>query len=432
MLIFMLIVSIGVTTFIIMNRSRKKGANTFTSLLFSIMFFYMIIPLFLLINEEEMSQYTDLQIYLYDYNTSKLFFYQVIVLVFIMIFYLIYNQTINRMSNSKTGFESNTFVIIKYFKLVGWISLIIGGISFILFLGSLGGVRQALAISELARSFNTQLTEFMPYYASLLIIPARLITLVPIFFMTVYLFQPENKRYFIIMICTFPIAVIFYLFNAGRAPLIAYLLCFLIPILKKRIKYPWPIVILTGFVSLPLLDILDSIFLYFSTGVWIEYSTNYSSYLYQFSFPYKNLINSLDIITASGIRYGQDFITSIISFIPGINFSISYDVTTQYFLGENWKSLGGIPNDLITFSIIEFSLLGVVLFSYLLGITLAKIDFKLSKWESNSAYILVISSINILLFLFVQAADIQPLVRSFLLIALVIGVLISSRKVKSK
>ena len=132
----------------------------------------------------------------------------------------------------------------------------------------------------------------------------------------------------------------------------------------------------------------------------------------------------VDITDIYGFRFGQDFITSIIGMIPGINFSVSYENTSLFFGGMNWKLTGGTPNDLLTFSYIEFGIIGIPLIFGILGYVLGKIDKALKIIPQKSIKVLLSSAMALHLFTIIPSADFVSFIRGgFILIFLSIIIL---------
>ncbi len=114
-----------------------------------------------------------------------------------------------------------------------------------------------------------------------------------------------------------------------------------------------------------MLNVLDALFVYFERESFDVSSFDYDAVLWQFAHPYRNLSHSFNIINDYGIAYGSHFVTGLLNFIPGVTMEASYERTCEYYMGVNWRDMYGIPNDIVTFSIIEFGIVGVVVYSFL-------------------------------------------------------------------
>lgn len=153
----------------------------------------------------------------------------------------------------------------KIFSGVGYLTFFIGAVGLVIFFGAFGGVGKALSYGEIVRSFSVSLTDFIPYRASVLYAPARLITVSPIMFMYLLFNRKKKIRDFWFILASLILSILFLLFNSGRGPLIT-LLFPVIFIFDRFFTRPWTASLILGLLLLPLLDILDSLFLFFSYG----------------------------------------------------------------------------------------------------------------------------------------------------------------------
>lgn len=344
-------------------RQNKKVVGMYSGIIFSGTLYYGIVPLLIQIFGNEMNISSIYFVYkgTYDYIFSYLS-----LIIFFVVFYI----------SSKLDVVKRDYIIIadknksvKYLNKFGIFCLLIGGVSLLGFFAALGGISSALQIAEKARSFSTSLDDFMPYYASLLVVPARLVTVAPYcFWSLLYLQEDKKEKTRVYLIISYVLTVMFYLFNAGRAQIIMLILCIIIPIFFNRgITHPWRCIIIIGCLSLSLLDVMDALFVYMQTGEFVLKETNYLDYLKQFAYPINNVFHAFNIGNIFGYRLGKDYFTVFLDLVPGLSFEPSYVVTSQYFSGEKWRILGGTPNDLVTISILEFHVLGLIIVPFVLG-----------------------------------------------------------------
>ena len=420
--------------YLIFNLRKKNKKNNFVGcyagITFGILLYYCIIPIIVILNTEQIiNQFPQEEKFITGRTNWELIFPAILVLVGFFIFNCAYNQSNKKNTKDIIEFNDQRFIFIL--KLVGFFTLIIGGISLIIYFGAFGGIKNAFSYAEIFRSFSTDKTNYISGTYVILIVPARLVTVAPFAF---YLLLKEKqvKNKFIFKICfviSTILAIMYYIFNAGRAPLICFILSFALVYVYKFIKKPWKLIIVIAIFSLPLLDILDSFSLYLQLGNWRKINIGYMNYIYQFMYPFENIINMENITDIFGFRYGQDFITSIIAMIPGINFSASYENTSLFFGGINWKITGGTPNDLLTFSYIEFGIIGIPLIFGILGYMLGKVDNVLKIIPEKTTKILLASAMAIHLFTFVPSADFISFIRGgFIIIFLGIIILYSYRR----
>lgn len=401
---------------------KNKGMGSmYNGILIGGFVYYGFVPLLNELNKNGLMKKNN---YYVDMDTEKYIMIYFMIIIFFCFFYLSSNGYFNK-RNYVFAPANGRFA--QIFKAAGFFCLIVGGLSLALFFAALGGISTALSVAEKARSFTTSLTDFMPYYASLLIIPARLVMVAPYFFCA--LTYMKGKRYRIYTIISLVLAVLFCLFNAGRAPLLALILCFVVPImLKMNIRYAWTIIMIIGVVSMPLLDVLDQLYVYFQKGTFELTGINLASYLNQFSYPINNVFHAFDIGNKYGYRFGKDFITCVLDILPGFTFEPSYVPTSEFIGGARWKVTGGTPNDIITLSILEFHVLGLVIVPWVLG----KISKFVDEFTHNctdirvSRILAAVMAVNS--FLMVANSDPVAIFRAFIMWMIPLTMVLSTTK----
>jgi len=223
------------------------------------------------------------------------------------------------------------------------------------------------------------------------------------------------------------------LYNAGKAPLICFMLSFIVAFLYKYTKRVWLFLIPLAFLSMPLLDVIEEIFRFLEKDTWKGIQIDYLKYLNQFIFPFRTLLNVQQINIEFGLRWGKDFITAILNFIPGVQFPVSYENISMFYGGEEWRIKGGVPRDLITFLYTQFSLLGLPFLFFILGRLLRYIDGGLRNMKENVIAKLIATTICIHIFIIVSSADFESIIRgSFILIILSFLVIISNTNLNFK
>lgn len=410
--IMYLLIGIYILRNLIIKNKKNKSVGCYSGIAVGIIIYYCIVPILTLINSRDfILQYSDVETFIMKKNMWEKIFPMILVIIGFFIYHCAYNQTSKQKGTE--SIEYNSLKIIKISKLTGYITLIIGAISLLIFLRAFGGIKEAFSYAEILRSFSTSLSDYISGSIAILIIPARLITVAPFAFF-ILINERTIKHKYVYIICfiiSFILSIIYFIFNAGRAPLIYFLLSFILVFIYKFIKKPWKIVFLVAIVSLPLLDILDSTSLYLQTGEWRDVDINYISYIYQFIYPFKNILNMTDIVSVYGLRFGRDFMTSIIGLIPGINFPASYENTSLFFSGTDWKTIGGTPNDLITFSYLEFGVVGIPFMFGVLGYISGKIDGIIKNMPNGAVKSMIATTMAIQIFSIIPNADFVAFVR---------------------
>ena len=407
---------------------RNKGtASMYNGVLIGGLIYYGIVPLISEIYKSSMEySYT----YYLNMDTYSYIFTYMYITAFFCIFFI---SSKGYILNRSYVYVANENKLSKYMKLIGYSSLILGGISLLLFFKALGGLSSALSIAEQARSFAISLTDFMPYFASLLVIPARLVTVAPFcFWVLIYLNGRKGKiRYQKYMLLSIVLAALFYLFNAGRAPILAMILCFVVPVMKNmKIKHAWLYTFIIGIAAMPLLDVLDQLFVYMQKGTFDMGETDYLHYLNQFTYPINNAFHAFDIGRTFGFRWGRDFVTAVLDFVPGLSFEPSYIPTSAYIGGPHWHITGGTPNDIITLSILEFHIFGFLIVPFVLGKISKFADEFIRGCPSVKAGRVLATVVAVYSFLMVANADPYAIFRAFILWLTVLSMMLSKSRQK--
>lgn len=417
-------------------KKSKEFRPTYKGFMFGMLFYYIIIPIIVLLNVNELNEIElakgkyctySVQRFIINGNFVDFLYSNFIVTISLLAFNIFYS--ISKKIKIRDFNSIKTLKIVKFFAIV---TFIIGSFSLILLFLSFGGIKNALSYAEYLRSFNNDANEIIGE-STIFIILARLITVTP--FLIVYIIQDTSlklvkKQYYkFLLVISFIMSILYFLFNAGRAPLMAFIICFAYVIIRKRVKRPWIFIIVICIIALPMLDILDSLFYYFNSKTFDFKEVNYLKYIAQFTVPYKNTLAMKKIVDTYGLRYFSDFITAFLDFLPGVYFPASYVNTSEFIVGSNWIALGGIPNDFITFGYIEFSFIGVIILSSILGLFLRIIDMKLSKFKNNDAKYLFSAILSIYIFLMISSSDIISILKGgWILNTVVIIILLSTRK----
>ena len=429
----LLLIGMILVLILLFRNNKQNGQVSITSgILTGVLLYYFTVPFFIFLLREEAEQ-SGRNSLVTIVGADGLDVLLAILRVLVFLFtYLLVNQRYNnrRMRITYTIAEDRLVNVLKFFV---WTTFLIGGGSFLLYISAFGGLKELLYYAEYLRSFATNATRIIPYLASIMVIPARLITVTPILILVLLGYRKKDKFtlvYILMFVISFFGAVAFCLANAGRALLITYGICFVIPLLQKVIRKPWRLTFAIGIISLPILDYLDALFIFFQTGKLVVTQSSFISYLRQFSFPFANVLNQWKIVEKFGIRYCQDFITGVLNIIPGVNFQPSYEVTSAFYGGELWKRAGGgIPNDIVTFGYIEFGILGVFLVAMILGIVSGKMDRLLLGMDNRFSSNVLRTTVIVSFFCLVFNADIVSIVRSqFLLTIPCICLLYASRR----
>ena len=440
-LIILYIISIFViVTYLIIKNKKKTCSPIHNGFIVSVLFYYLLIPVFVLLNIDDLVR-KEQSIGKYGNNTFERFitsnnwgnFLYSFLLIIISIFLFIFFYNISKKKNNSRKLVLNEEKSYRNVQRVMLFTFWIGLVSLIVFFGSFGGIRTALSYAEKMRNMSSSLVEEIGGVSALFKITARLVTVTP--FLIIYL---NNKRehskaeYNLIFVVSLIASLLFYIYNAGRTPIILFTLCFFYYLICNKIKKPWTTIIFIGVIALPLLDILDSLFIYFNSGVWLSKETNYLNYVYQFSVPYKNTLILTDLNNCYGLRWFTDFFKAFLDFLPGVGFEPPYANLSLYVRGYDWKNLGGIPTDFITFSHMQLSYIGVIIMSALMGYLSQIVDYKLSLVNNSRIKDLFIGILTLYFFSLNTSFDPFSIIKGQFILIFIIYIIIKTSKREDK
>lgn len=413
-----------------LHAKRKKHVGTYSAVIFSCFFYFLLIPIILRFsrNTNLSSKYV---LNIVNADLVELIHAMLTIALFVACFHVIYSLYNGKTAQLHYGFSESKLTNIC--KIVVWITFVVGGSSFLLYISAIGGLNRLLQLADYLRSFHTSATEFMSYQESLLIVPSRLITVTPIVcIVLVKRTQRLSLVYLFVFLTSFLLAAIYHLSNAGKTGLLLFALCFTVPLLYKFFKHPWLIGLFIAFACLPLLGVLDSLFHYLRTGDWRTVSTELSAYWVQFSYPFSNILKRNEILEVSGFRWGADYFTALLNILPGVSFDPSTVPTSLYYGGLFWKTRGGTPNDIITFGYLQLGYLGVAFSGTLLGFACGKIDRILSQIGSRfSSNVIRVALLTSFFAVIVNADPTAVIMNQIPLWCIALCVLYATTRVKS-
>ena len=358
------------------NNKRNDGATASSGVLFAIILYFDIIPLTIYFGLSDNQSFAISQIY--NASLSKLLWGEANIFAFTTMFYLCERyRVVLRRKDYRYEINDNN----KAIEVLSLIALIVGGISFLLYINTFGGFSNLLRNSARIRSFSIDSSNLVSASARRLIVPARMIIAAPVLLLTKIIEseQKQNLFYKILFLISIVLSLMFLLFNAGKTAIIIFLIPLVLPIVSRISKHPWSLLIGIGVASLPLLGFLDSLFFYIGYGRWLPVTTNAQSYIAGFAYPFCNVLNLTEIAKISGYRFFSTFLTSILSVLPGVNFTPEYDYTSTFYHGSNWRSMSGVPIDIITLGYIQLDILGVAVMGFVIGIITNRINERIKR-----------------------------------------------------
>lgn len=431
------IVIIAMYNLIHILKKNNQNLSGMVGLLFGFTIYYGIIPVIDLFNYNELKNQIRFSRYcnhIYDRVALDYILGLTMITITLFLMLMIYKAGLRRERRlfANRQIFVNSSALDHILRVVGLVSFTVGAGSFMLLLGSLGGISSALSAGEAIRQHSTELSELTKLYY--LYIPAKLVEICPYIF---YFLKGRSKSYKILFWISLLVTAIYFLFNAGRGPILIFAICFAYLTYTKHFKnkkFFWTTVIIGGMVMLPLLDVLDNVFLYLQDGTWRATKVNYLGYAAEFSVPYVLNLNMHSIVEQFGLTYFKTIFEDILSLLPKVNFPPSYVNTSVYISGPFWVNTGGIPNDLITFGYLQLGPFGTVIVCGIVAKILSMIDATLIRIEDERLKLFLGLLIASKVWDIVVSADFRTIIqgRYVLLLTVIIILLIRRRYLNKK
>lgn len=412
--------------YLLKKQNRKLGfTGGYSGFVFGMLLYYAIIPIIINIFEQSITTHTGWEfiqinrfIYRHGFNSWNALFSIFITTVGLTFFNLGYNTSIKQIKTKK----NNTYaisslcdienqILLRIVSKASAVTFIIGSICFYVFTTAIGGIERMLSLGDMLRQHDTALLDYVVNpIARLMIVPTALLPVSTILFLYLILNRKKwlDKFLFCISLC---LSTVYLIYNAGRSPIIRFLIVFLYMIISKKRKRVWTIILIISVFALPLLDFLDSIFIYFATNIWEFKEINFLLYLRQFSQPTQLQFNLAELVDIYGYRFFKDFLTDVLSFAPGVYFEMSFENTSEFMKGTNWRSVGGTPNDVLTYGYIQLGISGVIIILFFWGLVMGFIDRMLMKTPKSRSRDLLTVVTAVHVFAIVSAADLYPIVK---------------------
>lgn len=299
----------------------------------------------------------------------------------------------------------------------GIISLLIGLISELIIASHLGGVLKAISMGAKLRSFGSDSSVYIPQ--NQLFITVLMVFSLVSTYLFVYSLRIYNRISIRILLIISMFANLFYFFlNAGRLAILIFGLTFAIDYSFRKSKHPFVVMGIVSILALITLGLLDDLFFYMSYGFIKDSSGGFLAILSQFSFPYLNLLNVIDINELFGIRWGIDYFSWLINIIPTsiLNIFGLKKITSNYFFMTEYFRIyagitGGIPTDILTLSIRQFGLIGIIINSVFISRFCKYFDSIIAKLYL-SKFMFMTLRIASIMFIIVPYGDLDAFVRN--------------------
>lgn len=431
MLVLSYIPILIISIFALIKTNKENGfTGAYSGFMFSMIFYYIVIPFGLIYSKDSFYErdkygFNDIVNFIFEKSPSDYIFAFILTIVGLVCFHVSYRYSmIKFVKKSYNTFRSAIIKQVTDINLtsiiekLAIISFIIGLLSLVIHTIFMGGLSNALSLAETTRGFDVSLGD-TNYIASITKLSSRIITMSSILYLVLY-FDKKTKFNLVMFGVSLISSVYYYLLNAGRMPLLTFLVIFLYVFLDKFMNNVWPKIILLGVLSLPLIDMLSYIFIYFQTGELQITNFDLANYMRQLSPAYNQLLNIRDITDIYGYQYFMSLVTDVLDILPKIGFEQSYEVTSEYFNGLNWKEIGGVPNDVISFGYMQFGVIGVGITLSVWGKIMFYIDKSLRKIQNNNVQKVLSVAVATQVFQIAHAADIAPILKSNLIFMLII------------
>lgn len=211
-----------------------------------------------------------------------------------------------------------------------------------------------------------------------------------------YILQRKNKKFLILFSFSFILSIYFLLVNAGRAPILMYLIFFVLFNLETKSNSFGLVSLIIPLIGGILFAVYGNDFLSFILTRKLSFSNinlyeKFLKFISQLSNSYTNLLKAPDyLVEKENYMFFKEFFTWPISILPGenkilklLNINSLYtttDLNTQNF---NYPETTGKPVDFLSFGYYQLSYLGVIINSIIFGYIIKKIDllFKFERQE---------------------------------------------------
>lgn len=333
-----------------------------------------------------------------------LIYYYLLSFLGFAILYLSYHSKINirfkAVSNQvdKSSLKNNSS---RNFLLLSWISLLVGIISLYLWSSAYGSIFNLIVEANAVRSGVGSVTNSLAFFKH----PARLVLICSFLFFT-YLFKNKSSKKqlfykfygFIGLLIALSGSILFLLANDGRLTIVLYILAILwLSTAGKKIHHIQRMVfggIGVIFISLFLLNEMDSITHFIRFGEWIDNGKSLaSSMIHELSFLPLGAQTSIlaGWNNEVGLTFFDDLVTGLCAWLPSSLKPSGYDdvwsINTILIWGDLSLSHGQYPCSFITQAYYDLRVIGIVLYSWGAGKVLKRID----HWSFDDSSLLTIS-----------------------------------------
>lgn len=362
----------------IRKNSKKLGfVGTYAGISTGMLVYYAVIPFVVFLFQEGYND--NIRYYGFDnvikqiINSDSISIYRVVgyIVIGFFAFHFSYNvrTSIRPKNNSKVRYNPVREETFEHYLVTAKILFILSLPSLIIYVLGLGGIIQALALAERMRSFSVSVSTYVNPVIGLFKVPASFISVDSFFWLYVTKKRPTSLNRLIFFV-SFLASIVYFFIDAGRMRLILYIFIIFYVAFRKRIKHFWIWILFFGVLNLGLIDSLSELFLFTEIRNFklFKYdSVVYLNVIREFSYPIRSLLHLPEIVDEYGLLYFKNLVLDTVSFLPGIDSDKSYFLVSEFFGGYNWRSKGGVPDDILTYGYINLGVPGIIILMWIIG-----------------------------------------------------------------
>lgn len=402
------------------NRRIKRDGfpNSYIGFFSGCMVYYAIAPLFLwwsrdyYMGQSYNWKYTQLLTFFFDADAFAVLYSILMLLLGLFFFHYFYVRRKNRaiLEYEDTEIQIDNDKILRIVSIFAALMLVIGSISILIYLYPFGGFSNALKLADRLRQHDADITVYgISSLFKYFLVLAGVLNIVPILFYVLYS-NKHKYRYLIGMFISIYFDYMYLMINNGKSAIIRLVVTVaFIFLYRRKVRHKFFIIVICGIVALPMIEVLDSIL---AGGSIVGSFGSFSFYLPMNSFAWPSELNyHLNDLTGQyGYMFFKHFITDFIDILPGFNFESSYANTSEFLKGVNWRSLGGTPNDVLTYGFLQIRFVGVIVVFGIWGHFSAWVDSMIEKIHFDSMKQVFGITVCMNMFSIVSCADISDII----------------------
>ncbi|MBD8013367.1 oligosaccharide repeat unit polymerase [Planococcus wigleyi] len=418
---------------------KLKGFSVYSVFLIIFTVFYIMVPFIQTFFPKFRDDSTHFTILLNQQSSTEIFWNMIVSFFILCIIVAVYHIDFrkNRKKRERNDFldfiknkRKNHF---KTTKLFTDIVFILGATSILLLIIETGSLQTYLSLGSQTRGLDKEPTDYIRSSYLQLITLSLVILVVP--YMYFYLYKLKKSQITLMkLIISIVFAILFLLYNQGRAPLLLFFVPFFFVFGNKKSKANLFLLAFLAVIGTFLLSILDRFFNYLAYGVTIaKVETNFlTQFLKEFSYPFSNFVLKGEFVDITGFRYLYDYIIWPFTMIPGSILSlIGFDKnkidsiylvnTSNYEALLGAKASGGIPVDFLTYNYYQFGYISLIILAIFFGIILKQLDIIFQSYKYNIPIQIILYRISFSMINVINNFDMSAIFRNRLDIIILLG-----------